>query len=258
MKAATATVKPTMPVKAPDIVTLGFVFIAAMILPMIPLLNIVIGPLTSVATLVHEMGHALACLLTGGTVSGMTIVSDGAGHGGLTFCRGGIPFIYSQTGYLGTTLAGCALIALARVPRASKIALGVLGVAFGAAAVTFMFGGIGHTGDRWQTISSMFTGLFLAAAFLRLAFKLSPSWANMLLLFVGVEIGLNALSDTWYLILLSLGFGGTAWSDATNMANMTHVPAFVWAVLWAGLTVWALLMTISWTYDEDFGKKKIK
>jgi hypothetical protein len=256
MKAATATVKPSIPVNAPDILTLGFVFILAVLLPAIPVLNWVLGPLTSVTTLVHEMGHALACLLTGGTVNGMTIVSDGAGHGGLTFCNGGIPFIYSQTGYLGTTMAGCGLIALARVPRASKIALGVLGFAFGAASVTFMLSGIGASADRWQGIASMATGLFLCAAFLRLAFTLSPKWANMLLLFVGVEMGLTALSDTWYLILLSLGFGGNAWSDATNMANMTHVPAFLWAIGWAAITVWALLMTISWTYDEDFGKKK--
>ena len=63
------------------------------------------------------MSHALACVFTGGWVSGLTIVEDGNGHGGLTFTHGGIPFIYSQAGYMGEAIWGCLLLSLARFPR---------------------------------------------------------------------------------------------------------------------------------------------
>lgn len=253
----TANVKIKAPLThdAPDVVALVGVFLFAVLLPHIPILNWVTWPLEELNTLIHEMGHAVACLLFGGSVNGMTIVPDGVGHGGLTYTKGGIPWITSQGGYLGTTIVGCALIALARIPRASKIALGVIGVAFGLASVTFMFNGVMGGADRFQALGSMVVGLCLAAALLSFAFKLSVKWANMLLLFLGVQMGMNAIDAIWYLVQVSMGLGNRGWSDATNMAQMTGVPAFVWALFWGALSVWMLMMTISWTYDPDYGKR---
>lgn len=237
-------------VEAPNILTVAGVFLAAVVLPHLPLLNLLTYPLTELNTLIHELGHAIGCLLTGGTVAAMTIVPDGAGHGGLTYCRGGIPFIFQQTGYLGTTIAGCSLIALAKYPRAAKIALIVLGATFGIASVTVMLQGV-FTANKFQAVGSMVTGLLLAGAFVYSGMKLNAKWANLLLLFIGVQMGMTALMDTWNLILLSLGMAGNAWSDATNMARLTGAPAIIWALLWAGLSAWMLLMTISWAYDDE-------
>jgi hypothetical protein len=249
------TLKTRVPVDAPDIVAVGGVFLLAMFLPLIPLLNVMVWPINELATLIHEMGHALVCVLTGGHVSGMEIIAAG-NHAGLTYCLGGIPLLYAPAGYLGTTIAGCATIALARFPHASKPALIAFGVAFGLASLTFMFSGI-FNANQMMAVMSMIVGFCLAAAFIRFGFVLSPKWANRLLLFLGAEIALSALGDIWTLVLLSLGFGGGGGgSDAARMAALTGVPALIWALAWGALTIWMLLMTVSWTYDEDFGKKK--
>lgn len=254
MKSASTFTK-AMPADAPDIVTVVGVFIAALVLPFIPLLNVAVWPLNELGTLIHEMGHALMCVLTGGNVSGMEIIQAG-NHAGLTYCHGGIPWLYGPAGYLGTTIAGCATIALAKYPHASKYALIGFGIAFGLASATFMFTGI-FQADRLMAFMSMVVGLCLAAAFIRFGFVLSPKWANRLLLFVGAELALAALGDIFTLVLLSLGFGGGgAGSDAAHMARMTGVPALIWALAWGGLSVWLMIMTISWTYDENFGKTK--
>lgn len=227
-------------------------FLCAVILPNIPVLNILLAPLGALTTMIHEMGHAVACVLTGGSVQGMTIVPDGQGHGGLTFSRGGIPFIYSQTGYLGTTLAGCALIALGRFPQWSKGILFTLGAVFGIASLTFMFGTVLH-GGIMQGLGSMLIGLAMAAGFIWVSLKVNVRFANLLLLFIGIQVGMNAINDVTFLVSQSFGFGfaPVAWSDATNMAKMTGIPSFFWAILWSALSVGMLAMTILWTYGSD-------
>ncbi len=57
----------------------------------LPLMSYLMVPLTTFVTTLHEFGHASACFATGGGVDALTIVSDGNGHAGLTYCRGGWP-----------------------------------------------------------------------------------------------------------------------------------------------------------------------
>ncbi len=225
------------------------VVLCSIMLPQIPVLNLLIAPMVSLSTIVHEMSHALACLLTGGSVQGMTIVPDGMGHGGLTFCRGGIAFIYGQAGYLGTAIVGCALIALARFPHVSKGALFALGAAFGIASLTFMFGTVLH-GGIMQGLASMLVGLAMSAGFIYVSLKLNVRFANLLLLFVGVQLGLNSLIDSAAVVKQSFGFG-SGMSDATVLAGMTGIPAPFWAILWSFMAVAMLVMTLIWTYKPN-------
>lgn len=237
------------PLKArPAMGLLVFMFVASMILPHIPLLNLVLTPITALTTIVHEMGHAVACLLTGGSVSSISIVPDGAGHGGLTFTRGGNPYIVDSAGYLGTTLFGCLLIALGRYPRLSKGVLMTMGLAFGAASLTFMGSTVLH-GGILSGIASMLLGLALSAGFIYLSSRLSMLFANYVLLFIGVQLGLSALDSVFGLFFSS--FGGGAWSDATNMASISGIPAAVWAFLWSLMSIGMLSLTIWWTYKAD-------
>jgi hypothetical protein len=246
-----APLKPNPKVEAPDKFTLLVVFIAACVIPHIPLLAFLTYPVEAVTTLVHELSHALAAVLTGGSVAAMTIVPDGAGHGGLTFSTGGNRFIISQAGYLGTTLMGCALIALARFPSMAKGALIALGVAFGLASVTFMFKSVFFM-ESLAGLTSIVLGLCLAAAFVRVGWVLSPRWANLLLLFVGVQMGMNAIDDVYFLTRMTMGLGGVITSsDAGNMQQLTGVPAWLWAILWTGMSLGFVYLTIMWTYKSD-------
>lgn len=225
--------------------------IASFVLPHIPFLNLIALPISSFTTIIHEMGHALACILTGGQVAGISIVSDGEGHGGLTYCMGGIPFIYAQAGYITTALVGCAMIWAGRYPRLSKGVLIAIGVAFAAASCTFML----ETILRGQILSgflSMLIGLGIGGAVVFLALKSNFYYANLLLLFLGVQTALNALNDDGTLIMQALGFYGPGtWSDASNMASMTWIPAPVWALLWTVFAVGLLYVTLASSYKQD-------
>jgi len=212
----------------------------------LPWAQLVLGPVATFVTAVHEMGHALACLATGGSVSGLTIVSDNSGHGGLTMCHGGNPFIYTQAGYLGTALFGCFLIFIGRHPRLSKAALVLTGLAVGAASVTLMTGAIFNEWRIWQGLASLSWGLIIAAALVFAGLKLRPDLANLLILVLAVETALNSLTDVVLLVKISLGFYPYAsFSDATNMQQMTGIPAAVWSLAWAGASI-AMLGATLW------------
>ena len=243
------------PAKPQHTLSLLLVLFASVILAQIPYVNLIFGPINTFVTTVHEMGHALVCLLTGGTVSGLTIVSDGHGHGGLTFCHGGMPFFYSQAGYLGATFFGCLLIASARFQKLSRVVLGLIGVALGASTLLLMSGTIFHEWRILEGLGSMFWGLLMSAGFIWAAIKMNARWANLLLLFIGVQTALNAVQGVTYLMQSSFGMGSEAWSDATNMAQMTAVPAFVWGVLWAAISLLMVGGTLWFTWHADSKKK---
>ncbi|MBP6828065.1 MAG: M50 family metallopeptidase, partial [Saprospiraceae bacterium] len=65
--------------------------------------NLVLYPVTLLVTFLHELGHALGALLTGGAVEGMQINADGSGY---TVTRGGSPGIVLMGGYLGSAVLG--------------------------------------------------------------------------------------------------------------------------------------------------------
>ncbi len=216
----------------------------------LPGINFLFAPFNQFETLLHEMSHALACVFTGGWVSGLTIVEDGNGHGGLTYTHGGIPFIYSQAGYMGEALWGCLLIALARFPRISRGILVCIGICVGLVSIWFMPEGI--FAPMWlQTIGSLAWGLTMAAALVWIGRKFSDTWAHLALIFIAVQACLSSLLGIWVLLLQSVGaFPGT-WSDATNMYNMTGIPAMFWGVWWALFSCGTLSWTMWMTYKSE-------
>jgi len=214
----------------------------------LPFVGWLLYPLTTFVTTLHEVGHALACVITGGGVSGMTVVSDGHGHGGLTMCRGGIPFIYTQTGYLGTAFFGCGLLYLARSKQAAKNVLVGLGALFAVAACAFMLPTLWHE-HAAQGFWSILLAVAIASGLIYGGRKLSPAAAQLLVTFLAVVTALNALTDVLYLTMLSAGiFPSKSFSDATIMADMTGVPAVVWSLFWGGASAAMLYFTVRWTY----------
>jgi hypothetical protein len=224
--------------------------ILAVFIPSIPFINIFIAPINKFVTCVHELGHAITCLLTGGSVSGLTIVADGAGAGGLTFCHGGIPFIYSQAGYLSTSFIGCALIAIGKYPKLSKALLVFIGIIIACASLFLMPGSIFQEGRILEGLGSIIWGIIIGAGFIYSGLKLKSSTANLLLLFIGTQTALNALNGVFYLVRATTSFESFS-SDALIMANMTGIPAFTWASLWAITSIIMFAITLWWTYASS-------
>ena len=65
--------------------------------------HLVLYPVTLLVTFLHEFGHALGALLTGGTVEGLQINADGSGY---TVTRGGSQAVVLMGGYLGSAILG--------------------------------------------------------------------------------------------------------------------------------------------------------
>ena len=218
------------------------------------------APINVFTTAVHEMGHALVCIATGGHVAGLTIVGDGAGHGGLTFCQGGIPFFYNQAGYLGAAVFGCILILLGQYPKLSKAILVAIGLTIGLASVFLMPGALFQDGQLLQGLCSIVWAVAMSAALIWSGVKLKPALANILLLFLAVQTALNSVSCIGDLLTLSLGLAPIqTFSDATLMADMTLIPAFLWSIFWGAASVVMLGFTLKETYGRQlFAKQNSK
>ena len=112
-------------------------FLIALALLQMQGLTVVTYPFRLFVTMIHELGHGLAAILTGGDFVRFEVTKYGAG---LAYTTGGSRFAIIQAGYLGTALFGAGLLYVAhRVRQPGRIAMG-LGVML--AALTLLYSGI--------------------------------------------------------------------------------------------------------------------
>lgn len=214
-----------------------------------PLFDWFLGPIDVFVTTLHEISHAIACLATGGQVSGLTIVNDNQGHGGLTFCDGGIPFIYLQAGYLGTAIFGCLFLLLGRSESMSRFMLFMLGCLIGLTSLSLMLGTVFSEGRIMEGIGSVIWGLAMAAGLIWCALNLRAKTAHFLFFFLAFQTALNSVTSAIGLLTASMGvFPNGSWSDATSMQRITMIPAQMWALGWAAASIVMVLATLWWMY----------
>jgi hypothetical protein len=191
----------------------------------------------------------------------MTIVSDGQGHGGLTWTRGGIAPIVDSAGYLGAAFFGCLFIFLGRHQENAKKVLVGLGVLIGLAAVFLVGRGLIQPppdANTVQILKSLGVCLSMSAALIFLGTKLNQAVAHVLLLVIAGQTALNALMDTLGLIMIHLHlvpYGGE-FTDATNMAAATHLPAGLWSIVWGLTALGMLIVTLKLSYGSKAAKSK--
>ncbi|KAG8373736.1 hypothetical protein BUALT_Bualt11G0055900 [Buddleja alternifolia] len=80
-------------------------------------------PFKLITVFLHELSHAIACLLTCGKVEGIKVHAN---EGGVTQTRGGIYWIILPAGYLGSSLWGLIFILSSTKPLTAMIAAGCL------------------------------------------------------------------------------------------------------------------------------------
>ncbi|MCI0487555.1 MAG: M50 family metallopeptidase [Blastocatellia bacterium] len=213
-----------------------------LVLWFIPFAEVIIYPIRLFVTFIHEAGHALAALVTLGSVRRIAIFWSGSG---VTETVGGVGFLISSAGYLGTTVYGAALLLLLRRARFAKA------VAFGTGVLllvmTVFFGsGLG----AWAT------GLLVGGGCIALALKAKPGVVHFAMSFLAVQSLLNAFYDLRTLMYLS-AFQPSSLTDAQNMANATggFVPAMVWAIGWSIISL-AILAATLLAYYRSFNRRK--
>lgn len=199
----------------------------SVVLSLIPLARMAVYPIRLFVTFIHEGGHAAAAILTFGQVDRLHVYLDASGT---TFTRGGFGPAISSAGYLTSTVFGAGLLILGSQPKRANAAL--TGCAVLVLLIAFLAGDLG----------TLAMGIGLALVLVGFAIKASPGLAHFVLSFLAVQCCLNAVLDLQTLFVISTTTN--MHSDAANMAQMTLIPAAVWAILWLGLSVIALIFAL--------------
>ncbi|MGF1471959.1 MAG: M50 family metallopeptidase [Rubrobacteraceae bacterium] len=190
--------------------------LALVVLGNVPVLGTLFYPFRLFGTFVHELGHGLAAVLTGGHFQRFAVNPDLSGS---ALSSGGIRWIIASAGYVGSALFGGLLIILsARGVPARKVLLW-LGIVLGVLCLLFV-----------RNLFGVVTGLGLASALVFAGRRLDALWADGLLLLLAVQMMLGSLNSLLDLLQISV-FSSTA-TDAALMAQATGIPAAFWALLW--------------------------
>lgn len=185
-------------------------------------------PLKLLVVFMHESGHALAAIGTGGKVESIEIDAHEAG---VTRTRGGWSFVVLSGGYLGSTVLGALVLWASWTRQLGRHVLRAMGALMGV-AVLFV-------------VRDLFTAGFCLAvgAALLAAGWLAPAAAQRAIgTFLGVTSCLYAVIDIKDDILTfhrgDLHFmAGVGKSDAQALADLTLIPAPVWGVLWIAISL---------------------
>ncbi|MEM6285150.1 MAG: M50 family metallopeptidase, partial [Chloroflexota bacterium] len=190
-------------------------------------------------TYVHEAGHGLGAVLTGGRVIRFVVSADGSG---LATTAGGTRSVVIAAGYLGAALFGSGLFYIAnrysRWDRLIAIFLGMFMVIF-----TFQFARPDESGLPVANIIGYAFGAALIAAG-----WYAPRVLTLLVLNVlAISTALNAVLDVWYLMGNIGATRGNISNDAVAFSREVTarlVPASVIALVWAGLAVAMFLAAV--------------
>ncbi|MBV6439189.1 MAG: hypothetical protein DYG98_20555 [Haliscomenobacteraceae bacterium CHB4] len=189
--------------------------------------NFVLYPVTLLVTFLHEFGHALGAILTGGAVSGMQINPDGSGY---TVTQGGSPGVVLMGGYLGSALLGNILFRIgARHPSFTRVTLLTLSCLMVLAGVVW-----------FESFGS--TALLLGFAALLFVVACNTDWGQDVLMFLGLAAVLYIIQD----------FNVGPQSDLAMYEQEVGVfPSHVWMYVWLGVAGALFYLNIR----EIFGRR---
>ncbi len=173
----------------------------------------ILYPITLLVTYLHEFGHALGAILTGGSVQALQINDDGSGF---TRTVGGSRGVILMGGYIGSAILGNLLFYIgARKPKVAHITLYVLGSLMLISAI-FWF-------------NSLFTtGLLILFAFVLFFIASKTKFEPEVLMFLGLASIIYIVQD----------FNVGPSSDLKAYADLfVIIPTVVWMYIWLGIVL---------------------
>lgn len=234
-------------------------------------------PFQLFGTFIHEAGHAIAAVATGGVVHEFVVNPDTSGH---VLRQGGHTPLVASAGYLSSVIAGAALLYAGRHRDWARPALLALGAA--TLLITAVFAGGGGTALSLASFALYAVGLglfvvgnsraehgasqakYVALGLIILAGAVAFSWllGGLVASLIGIGMGAAAIFVALYtnrfiqhLTVLFLGVKlsldglsslavlwnitaqGHGHNDAVNMAEATALPAQFWAITWAAMSL---------------------
>ena len=187
----------------------------------------ILYPITLLVTFLHEFGHALGAIITGGSVDAVQINGDGSGF---TVTRGGLRGVVLMGGYLGSAILGNLLFYIgAKKEKSSATALYVLA---GLMLLTgFLF------------FNSLFTtGVLVAFAIVFYFIARKTSFSREVLMFIGLATIIYIIQD----------FNVGPRSDLEQYAKIfVIIPSFVWMYVWLGVALILSFFNLRMIFKES-------
>jgi hypothetical protein len=222
----------------PQAMTLLVAATISILLWFIPYAEILAYPFRIFVTFIHEGGHAIAALITGNSVSSLSVATNSSGETYTT--QGGLisQLLISSAGYIGSMAFGALLLILIRKSVAARfVLLGSAILIFGLTMIYGLFKPL-FNGVAWSGIPfTLFAGSLISVGLILVARFASAKVASFFVSFLAVQCVLNALFDLKTVFFLSSPYARPVHTDALNMANATGIPAIFWAVIWIVLAL---------------------
>jgi len=199
----------------------------------VPMLGLVWYPFHLLGTFIHEICHGLAAIVSGGDFQRFVVRPD---QSGTAWYAGGVGWFVTSAGYVGCAVVGGALTILSARDISARTVLFFLGLALGILCLIFV-----------KNLFGMVAGLLLAGALLLAGDRLPERWADAVLLFLAVQVILNALNSLFDLVYLSTQRDDIV-TDAQLMQMMTGIPAPFWALAWSLIALGILAVSLTIAY----------
>lgn len=212
----------------PGLRAAALLVLVILILGRIPILKFLILPFSILAVLVHELAHVVVTILTGGTVRSITVTYNTARNEveGETRRIGGDGCLIGNAGYLGTILAGAALLIIAISDVSARAVLLLLGGLL-LLMTPFIVRG------AFAIISTLLIG----AGFILIGRQFPEVIAKGVLWIAAVTM---VVDSALHLIYIP--------GDARNLHKRTGIDFGVWIVLWQVLAVIIVLYALNRAY----------
>jgi len=189
----------------------------------------ILYPITLLVTFLHEFGHGIGAVLTGGWVEEIQINKDGSGW---TRSVGGSRGVIIMGGYLGSALFGNLLFYVGA--KAQKLVKPMLILLVISMLVTGLY---------W--FNSMFTtGVLLAFAVVLSFIAFKTNFGREVLMFIGLASIIYIIQD----------FNVGPKSDLNAYAEvMIFLPAAAWMYIWLAIAILLFLFNLRllFKYDPD-------
>ncbi len=192
-------------------------------------LSVVTYPVRLFVTYVHEAGHSLAALLTGGQVQGFEVNPDGSG---VAVVNGGNIALIAPAGYLGAALFGSLLFFLTnRIPKWTSGLAFLLGLSIIALTLSYAL----PSAERGPT--ALIVGIGFGVGLIALGWQ-APRLVNVFLLnTLAILTALNAVFDLRLLVQNADALSAVGKNDAAQFSEQVTplLPASVVAAIWAAV-----------------------
>ena len=198
----------------------------------VPRGEILAYPFLLLSTVAHEMGHGLMALLVGGTFHRFEMWSDGSGVATWSGDVGRLGrALVAMGGLLGPAVVAAVGFAAGRTALGARICLQVGGAGLVVAEILVLRGVFG-----------MFFVAVITALCILVAWKATAETAQLILVFLAVQLALSVFSRGEYLFTPSARTAnGTMLSDVGFIADALFLPYWFWGGVCGAVSVLVLI-----------------